>query len=187
MRRTALVIVLAATLALAGCLGGGDDGGDADTSSTDDLGSSSPQASGDNATEDNATDDGPDFVWNTTTREGAVTGADVVVVSFTTSGSQQNWTVREGTRNLTLNLSAQSGELSMRIAPPGCENTASSSCTTSVSTEDGEATWSTEDPDTGQWDALFFRDTPGYGEIQYEFTIDKLVPAELVEGSSGSS
>lgn len=187
MRRTALVVALAVTLALAGCLGGGGDGGSADTSSNDQFGSSASSDSADNETASNATDDGPDFLWNTTTRQGSVTGADLVVVSFTTQESQQNWTVREGTRNLTLNVSAQSGEVTMRIAPPGCENTAQSSCTKSVSTQNGEATWSTEDPETGQWDAVFFRDTPGYGEVQYELTIAKLVPAELLSSSSSGS
>jgi hypothetical protein len=187
MRRIALVIVLAAVLALAGCLGGGDGSDSAGTASSDSPGSSSsPQASADNGTADNETDDGPDFVWNTTTRQGSVTGLNVAGLALTTEGSDQNWTVRQGTRNLTLNLSAQSEEVTMRIAPPGCENTADSSCTTTVTTEDGEATWSTENPDTGQWDAVFFRGNTGYGEVQYELTIDKLVPAELLESGAGS-
>lgn len=173
MRRLALVLVLAAALALAGCLGGGGDA--ADTSSTDEQldEGMDPQR---NAT-DNETDPGPDLEWNETIREGSFTGGNAGGLAVTFEGANENWTVRQGTRNLTLNLSTGSDEATMRIAPPGCENEAGSECTTSVSTEDGEAQWSTEDPDPGQWSVTFFRGENGYGEVEYELTIAKLVPA----------
>lgn len=179
MRRTALVLVLAATLALAGCLGG-DDGGDAASA---DPGSTDRQdPAGENETAANGTEDVPDFVWNRTTREGTVSGGNAGGLAFTTDSSGENWTVVQGTRNLTLNLSSGDTEVTMRIAPPGCENTADSSCTTSVTTEDGEAQWATDDPKAGTWDVVFFRGETGYGEAQYELGIDRLEPNPAADG-----
>lgn len=179
VERIALVLVLAAALALAGCLGGGDD---ADAASTDPGSTDQQDPAGENDTAEDETEDVPALVWNRTTREGSVTGGNVGGLAFTTDDSEQNFTVVDGTRNLTLNVSTESNEVTMRVAPPGCDNSAGSSCTTTVTTEDGEARWATDDPDPGQWSTVFFRGNDGYGEVRYELGIDRLEPNPAADG-----
>lgn len=46
------------------------------------------------------------------------------------------------------------------------------------STDGGNATWGTDDPKPGAWQAYIFRQNDGAGSVSYELTVAQLVPPE---------
>lgn len=174
MRRLALLLVLAASLAVAGCLGG--DGGNAATTSSATDGGSQLENGTRNGTTGNATDE-PAFAWNRTTFEGSAPGPNLVVVFAT--GPTHNLTVVDGTKNLTINATSFNGEVLVDIYPPGCKddngNQRGASCSHTADTEDG-GTWSTKNPDPGIWRIQVSKGDPGLGSTSYTVTADRLEP-----------
>lgn len=183
MTRTALLLVaaLAVSLALAGCIGGGgsDDAGTAPTSSSSSpSGSSGSSPSVDNGTQANRTKPQPS--WSNETRQGSVTGASAGPLSVFSSGEE--FEVPNGTLNLTLAIRSSNGELSVNVYPP-CEDQGVAGtglladCTSyGFSTENGNATWGTDDPKPGAWNAFIFRQNDGAGEVSYQLTVARLLP-----------
>lgn len=174
MRRTVLLLVLALTLPLAGCLAGDDGGGNVGTATTDDGTNTTPDPA--------ASTTGPDanrtHTWNETTIEGSVTGGHApVVVSWRESGGVETWNVTGTVPLMHVNISA-GGELSFYIYPPGCESSgafAGADCASSNTTGNGEYTHTVENATEGEWRIEFFRQDPGYGTTDYTLTIAQLV------------
>ncbi len=175
MRPTILLLVLALTLPLAGCLGGDEGGGNVGTASTDDP-TVSPGNTTTNGTSANATHP---HAWNRTTIEGSVTGgyAPVVGAGFTNSGGDEAWNVTGTVHIMHVNLTA-TGELNVYIYPPGCENddnVAGAPCATSNTTENGEVRFTVEDADEGEWTIELYRQDGGYGTTDYTIEIAQYV------------
>ncbi len=178
MRRTVLILLLATSLAMAGCLAG-DDGG-SDVEAQDASANASDATGASSNTTENATE--PTHAWNTTTREGTLRGGNAGVFVYSNpqgSDASQNWTVAPGSTQLIVNLTTGSDEVYFTITPPGCEGGSfgGSDCETTNTTAGGTI-YMAEDPEPGTWEITMFRNEPGYGTTDYVLTADVLEPLE---------
>jgi hypothetical protein len=182
MNRKLLVLVTVAALALAGCIGGGgEDAGtstDPGASDADDPDTSPPADENETSTDEPE----PQPTWENETREGSVDGASAG--PFAVFSSEEPFDVADGTLNLTLAISTSEGELSINVYPP-CEDDGVAGtglladCPMyEFTTEGGNATWGTDDPESGSWTAYVFRQNDGAGQVPYQLTIAELLPPE---------
>lgn len=170
MSRTALTLLLALSLALAGCLGGGG-GADVESQGADTMDDGTGDAGEDVATANNTT--GPS--WVAEYRNGTVEGTNLVVI--TNGANDETFTVPDGAEELIFNFTAHEGELWISISPPGCEGGFMSSCTERADTSDGSSTWSTSNPDTGTWTVTLYKGDPGTMPVEYTVERAVLSPA----------
>lgn len=151
------VLLLAALVSTAGCIGFSDDGEGADGNNTTDDDFDLNETESTNQT----SSDG----WQSENRSGTVEGAALPVGP---TGTEETFTLENGTVALALNLTADGGELELSISPPDCED---ASCEESVTTQDGNASYSTTDPTAGEWTVTLSPATPGVSSIEYELVI----------------
>ncbi len=172
MTRRLPILLLVLVLATAGCLAGDDGGnsGNVGTAANEDLDDDTTN------TTNETPDPTPAYTWNTTTRDGSVSGANAVIVS--SGATVEHFNVTRGSLNLTLNFTSSDGELWITIYPPGCE---SSDCSHRADTGvtamgDGASTWSTDDPDDGHWQVELYRGNAGSGSVSYTMETAILQP-----------
>lgn len=123
--------------------------------------------------------EGPE--WTYENRSGTVSGENT---PLTTANATEEINVTEGTKELTLNLSAEGGELDVCIRSP---DESQDSCTAEEQTQEGNASWSTESPAGGEWTVELTAQGTGPQEVDYEMVIGKLVPPEAEGGNETSS
>lgn len=173
MRRATLLLalVLLTAPALGGCISNpmGDDG---DTASREE-----PNNKTENETVE---EDQPDARWEYENRTGTVEGTNAVVASE--GNETEEVEVENGTRALSLNLSADGGELDVCIRAPSGDGSGNGSyggqdgCDEETTTENGEANFSTQEPAAGTWKVEMSPAESGAHSIDYELVIGRLVP-----------
>lgn len=187
MRWATLVLATAllAALALSGCIGFGGEDDDASPDGADDpYGNETDDGnetgeeneSRDNATRDgNETSDEQEASWTYDNRTGSVQGANAIV--GTSDSAEETFDVGPDTLELGLGLGAEGGELEMCIQKPSeDENGTGDDCDETVTTEDGNASFSAGEPAEGEWTVSLSPAEPGYHSIDYELAIAQLVP-----------
>lgn len=196
----ALAVLLVAAPAMSGCIGFGGDGdgedlnetsaendtpsGENDSAEGNESGEGPPGDANETGSENETQEDGGDATWTYDNRTGTVSGTNAIVTS---SGSaEETFNVDPNTLKLALNLSAEGGELEMCLTQPGGNesggnesgNTSQESCDETVTTEDGNASFTAESPTEGEWKATLRPAEPGHHSIDYELAIAQLVQQE---------
>lgn len=167
--RALLLVVLMAT---AGCLGlGEEDAPEAEPGSQDlDPEDEDPT----NETEE------PTYVrtWTRETYEGWVTGTGApfgLTIVPLSENNQMHFQAEEGVERLHLNLTVEDGELEMLVGGPDCE--ANSGCEDRVTTSDGEAAYTNETPEPGEWRIRLFPADPVALESAFELKVAQAILA----------
>lgn len=182
MRRLTLLmaLVLVTAPAVGGCLSNPLDGDGGETTSED-------PPSNQNRTENETETEDPGARWEYEDRSGTVEGTNAVVASE--GNETEEVEVEEGTRALSLNLSADGGELDVCIRSPSgngsgngtygqADQGAQEGCDEQMTTEDGNASFVTDEPAAGTWKVEMSPAESGAHSIDYELLIGRLVPAE---------
>lgn len=117
--------------------------------------------------------------WTYENRSGTVSGENT---PLTTANATETIDVTEGAKQLTLNLSAEGGELDVCIRSP---DESGDSCTAEEQTQEGNASWSTEAPAGGEWTVELTAQGTGPQSVDYELVVGQLVPPEG-QGGDGS-
>lgn len=188
----ALAATLLAAPAMSGCIGLGD-GGDEDIGETSDGNDTFSDDS--NSSEGNNTSDGPpgdsnetgsenetedgEATWNYDNRTGSVSGTNAIVASD--GSAEEQFTVDSDTIQLALNLSAEGGELEMCLTKSSGNESGNGSgeeCDETVTTEDGNATFTADAPEEGDWTATLRPAETGHHSIDYELVIAQLIEEE---------
>lgn len=165
-------IALAALLLTTGCIGLGDDAGDED----EDIDAQDVDEDPDeNETEEPVTS----VEWSNDTYEGAITGTSFFAPSPPSEQQSFAFEVANGTQGLVINLTTEGGDLSMNVADPECTPGPEATCEETVATEDGEAEFTVESPQGGEWNVRFFPSDPVANDVAY--TAD-VAQGLLVEG-----
>lgn len=191
--RILLVGLAALALVTAGCLGGGGDEAETAGAATGDQAGNEPDAAS-NGTEpgleENATDEPSGPTWNVSFTNATVEGTNAVVSFGEPLGSPNNHTfhVVDGARNLTFNFTADDGELYVTIYEPGCSG--GSACSHRADTgglyhqamgtqgTSGESSWSTQNPQGGEWRVEIYKGDTGTGSVDYTVERAVLEPGE---------
>ncbi len=168
--RSLVALLLAGTLLATGCLGFGSDeesGPRASDNEAGDDGSEDPTSD-----EETSAEVEREVGWETNEWSGTVTSVSVVVNAISAEEFSAEPTIEEGAERLILNLSveplAPTTEAFAAIADPSCEP--ATGCDDETRTEDGEASWATEDPEAGTWTVRIFKDGPGADRIEWTLT-----------------
>lgn len=166
-RRAFLALGLAALLLTAGCFGLGGD--EAEGNDTPERNNTTPTAEDEEEREQ----------WTRENRSGSVpatstlVGEEAAEESFEVNGSA-----------LVLNLSAEGGELEMCIQKPsGNEsgNASQDSCDETQTTEDGNATYETTEPEAGNWTVRLSASEASSSEVEYELVIAQKTASDTEE------
>lgn len=196
--RLLLLALAALALATAGCLGGGGDGGTAaDTDPADGTGpGASANATGPGPAGNDTTEEPEGPWWNVTYTNATVEGTNAIVSFGPPLGepNQHFFNVTRGAHNLTLNFTAQDGELYVTIYEPNCDEGSDalqdSDCSHRADTgglyyramgseeNPGESSWSTEDPPSGMWRIQIYKGDTGTGAVDYTVEHAILQPRE---------
>ncbi len=165
-QRWLVALLLAPMLLTAGCIGLPGDGGEEENATPEEA----------NETMD-VEDDGAE--WMRENRTGSVSGSSAF---FAEEGENESFTVSAST--LMLNLSAENGELEMCIQEPGNESanesngSAQEDCDENVTTEDGEASFEQQAPESGEWTVRLTAAEPSASDIDYELSIAQRAPQD---------
>lgn len=109
--------------------------------------------------EENGADDNGTLEWQTETFEGTIVGASIPGVGSTapsppSEGQSFSFQADQDIEILYVNLTTEGGELAMYVAEPGCGF--NEGCEEIIDSEDGEAQYFNETPDSGEWHVRFF-------------------------------
>lgn len=154
------VLLFAAALATAGCIGTGGD----DVNNTTDQPPFGFDQGGNNTTDS-------DTRWETHTKNGTVQGANAVVAS---SSAEEQVTVADGALVMGVNVTAEGGELTVTLVPPDCED---ASCESSQDTSNGNLTMIVDGPESGEWTIRLEPADPGPANIEYRMVVGVQLPA----------
>jgi hypothetical protein len=188
----AAAILAGLLLLTAGCIGMGDDSDESESQEVS-PDSNSDGAAGD-APGDNSTDHGheakPEKHYDNRTGEVEQTNG-----LFFTRGDPSNETIEvpDTAQNLHINLTAEDGEINGEIFGPDCEDTSGtigSDCSEDLDTynnsqeanegDGGEASWSTDSPNGGNWTVKLYKGDPGTAPVSYTlefYYVDEHKPA----------
>ena len=87
---------------------------------------------------------------------------------------EESITVRAETRTMFLNLTVDSGELSMKVSAPSCED---ESCQTDVTVSGGQASFEQQQPEQGEWTVILTAEgSPGPVDATYTLEVALEVP-----------
>lgn len=167
MHPAGLVLVLA-TLGLAGCVGDSSPQDVMETSSTTSASSTSTNTTSDTTGPPGTNGTGTNQTttrWVHDNRTGTVSGTDLVVTD--PPSKQESLTVSKGTLMLLLNLTVEGDAMTMSVREPGCT---SDDCAQEVQTQSGTATHAVQGPAEGTWTLLLI--VPGPGPVSSDYTLE---------------
>lgn len=178
----AAAVLLGLVLLTAGCLGmGGDDpedeaGPSSDGSAPGTNASTGSDASGANHSHEPA----PEPHWDN--RTGEVDSRRPLIADGT--NASEEFTLPDTAIKLIVNLTAESGEIDGEIYPPDCSEEGGSpgeDCSHDLNTyngsqapqmaDGGSASWTTQDPEGGNWTIRLYNENTQGDSIPYELTI----------------
>lgn len=172
-----LLSILVVSGALVGCIGGEDAPPEANTSDED-----VEPASADETTNETTNDTTPSIV-RSQTEEGTVTGVFVPVtgsavnVPPASENTYVEFTTEDATEELRLNLTSEGGEISVGIDGPDCDAGPETAGCEFMTTSNGEASYSEQDPASGTWGLTFFAAEPVVVGADYELEIVQVLSA----------
>lgn len=155
------VLLTGVLLLTAGCIGFGDDNGDNETDGNDTNFDGNDTDFGDSGDTGDAGDEAGE---SRETRNGTVEASAIVPGG----GAAETFRVENGTETLTLELSADGGELEMTVSPADCDDP---SCQETATTSGGSASYSASAPAEGEWTVTLSPASPGLEPIDYQLTI----------------
>lgn len=173
----AAALLMGVLMLTAGCIGmGGDDSETSANGGTVDANTSSTPATQD---ANHSHDPAPEPHWDN--RTGEISGTNAV---FLSNGiGNETIEIPDTSKTFEVTLTAEDGELDGELYPPECEeddNTHGEDCSHSIDTfngtqgqtakDGGTATFSTEDPDAGNWTLRLFKSDPGNNDVPYTIT-----------------